>query len=232
MAEPTLRQPAFVLHRRPYRETSAIIELLTRDHGRIAAVARAVRRARRPQAVEPFASLEVAWRGRGRLMTLTACETTSRFALSGRPLFAGMYLNELLTRCLAPEEAVTPLFAAYGDTLARLAAGCDLEPVLRAFEKRLLRELGYGLAFDFELGSGAAIESECRYEFVNGEGFRVADGGGAATYSGAALLAIAADRYDAPDVRRAAKTILRTALKAHVGDQPLTSRELFRAAGR
>ena len=233
MAEPTLRQPAFVLHRRPYRETSAIIELITRDHGRVAAVARSARRARRQEAVAPFACLEVAWRGRGRLVTLTGAEATRRFALAGRPLFAGMYLNELLTRCLPPEEPAAPLFAAYGDTLARLAAGDDLEPALRTFERRLLRELGYELVFAFEHASGAAIEPDGRYELVNGEGFRAAPAGTAAkTHRGAVLIAIAGDRYEAPEVRRAAKSILRTALRAHIGHRPLLSRELFRGAAR
>ena len=231
MAEPTLRQPAYVLHRRPYRETSAIIELLTRDHGRVAAVARAARRARRPQPAEPFAALEVAWRGRGRLVTLTACETTRRFALTGRPLFAGLYLNELLTRALPPEEAVTSLFEAYAETLARLVAEGDLEPALRTFEKRLLRELGYELAFDSELVSGAPIAAEGSYELVGGEGFRAA-AVGAGTYRGEVLQAIAQDRYREREVRRAAKAILRAALRAHVGERPLRSRELFRAAAQ
>ena len=232
MAEPILRQPAYVLHRRPYRETSAILELLTRDHGRVAAVARAARRARRPQLAEPFATLEVAWRGRGRLVTLTACETTRRFALTGRPLFAGLYLNELLTRALQPEEAVTALFAAYGETLTRLAAEADLEPALRTFEKRLLRELGYELAFDREWASGAPIAAEGTYELVGAEGFRATAADGVATYRGAVLRAIAQDHYREWEVRRAAKVILRKALRAHVGERPLQSRELFRAAAR
>lgn len=230
MAATVLRQPAWVLHRRPYRETSAIVDLLTARHGRIAAVARGTRRARRPQVVEPFARLEVGWRGAGRLRTLTACEAAPRLALAGRRLFAGMYLNELLMRALPHEECVAALFEAYEAALGRLQADEALEPALRSFEKRLLRELGYELAFDAELATGAPIEHDRAYEFVGGEGFRAASPDATGTYSGAVLRAIAADAYDAPDVRRAAKAILRRALRAHVGERPLASRELFRPA--
>ena len=229
VAASVLRQPAWVLHRRPYRETSAIVDLLTAGHGRIAAVARGTRRARRPQAVEPFARLEVGWHGAGRLRTLTACEAAPRLALAGRRLFAGMYLNELLMRALPHEEAVAPVFDAYEAALSGLQAGAALEPALRSFEKRLLRELGYELAFDAELATGAPIEDDRAYEFVGGEGFRAAPPAASGTYSGAVLRAIAADAYDAPEVRRAAKGILRRALGVHVGERPLASRELFRA---
>lgn len=227
-----LRQPAYALHRRPYRETSALVELFTADHGRVAAVARGARRARRPQPVEPFARLEVAWRGAGRLLTLTACESGRRLALAGRWLFAGMYLNELLMRALPHEESAAALFAAYEIALGQLEAGGALEPTLRAFEKRLLRELGYELAFDAEVTTGAPIEAGRAYEFVRGEGFRAAPPSAVNAYPGTILKAIAADAYGAPETLKAAKAILRQALRAHLGERPMASRELFRSTGR
>ncbi len=227
MTAPAERQPAYVLHRRAYRETSSIVDFLSMEHGRVAGVARGTRGGRaRP--VEPFTRLEVGWRGKGRMVTVTACETVHRWRLDGRRLFAGMYLNELMMRALPPEEEVADLFRVYEAALAALEAGEDLEPTLRVFEKCLLREIGYGLTFDIDATDGGALREDQVYEFVDGEGFHAVAAGTPGAWRGAVLKGIADDRYDAPGVRRAAKAILRRALKPHLGDRPLASRELFR----
>ena len=229
MTVTVLGQPAYLLHARAYRETSAIVELLTLEHGRVAGVARGVRGGRRPQPIEAFCLMEIGWRGRGSLVTVTGREAVQRWHLAGRALFAGMYVNELLVRSLRPAEAVPNLFRAYQVTLGRLASEDDLEPPLRVFEKRLLFELGYGPTFDSESVSGAAVVDDRAYVFAEDEGFRVA---GAATeedtFPGRVLKDIARDRYEAMDVRRAAKIILRRALRPHLGPRPLAARELFR----
>ena len=229
MTAPAQRQPAYVLHRRAYRETSSIVDFLTLAHGRVAAVAAGTRGGgRRVRLVEPFSRLEVAWRGRGRLVTVTACETVHRWRLAGRRLFAGLYLNELMMRALPLEESVAELFRVYEAALAALESEEDLEPTLRVFEKCLLREIGYGLTFDIEAAEGAAVRDDGVYEFVEGEGFLPARAGMSGTWPGGVLKAIAHDRYDEDEVRRAAKAILRRALKPHLGDRPLAARELFR----
>lgn len=227
MTAPAQGQPAYVLHRRAYRETSSIVEFLTAEYGRVAAVARGTRGSRaRP--VEPFSRLEVGWRGKGRLVTVTSCEAVHRWRLDGRRLFAAMYLNELTMRALPPEEAVAELFRVYEAALAALETDEDIEPTLRVFEKCLLREMGYGLTFDVDAADGGAVHDDGVYEFVDGEGFHEVAAGTHGAWRGAVLKEIAHDRYDAPGVRRAAKAILRRALKPHLGDRPLASRELFR----
>lgn len=227
MTAPAERQPAYVLHRRAYRETSSIVDFLSMEHGRVAAVARGTRGSRgRP--VEPFTRLEVGWRGKGRMVTVTACETVHRWRLDGRRLFAGMYLNELMMRALPPEETVGELFRVYEAALAALEADDDIEPILRVFEKCLLREIGYGLTFDVDAADGGAVLDDRMYEFVDGAGFHAVAAGTPGGWRGGVLKGIAEDRYDAPGVRRAAKAILRRALKPHLGDRPLASRELFR----
>ena len=223
-----LRQPSYLLHARAYRETSAIIELLTLEHGRVAGVARGVRGGRRPQPIEAFRLMEIGWRGSGSLVTVTGREVARRWHLAGRALFAGMYVNELLIRSLRPAEAVPNLFWAYQVTLGRLASEADLEPPLRVFEKRLLFELGYGPTFDVESVSGEAVADDRTYIFAEGEGFRVAGTATENAFPGRVLKDIARDRYEATDVRRAAKIILRRALKPHLGPRPLAARELFR----
>lgn len=228
MTVTVLRQPACLLHARAYRETSAIVELLTAEHGRVAGVVRGVRGGRRPQPIESFCLLEIGWRGRGSLVTVTAREVVHRWHLTGRALFAGMYVNELLVRSLRPAEAVPNLFRAYQVALERLASEVDLEPPLRIFEKRLLFELGYAPTFDVESVSGEAMVDDRAYVFAEEEGFRVAGTAHRDTFPGRVLKEIAHDRYQATDVRRAAKIILRRALRPHLGPRPLAYRELFR----
>ena len=228
MTVAVLRQPAYLLHARAYRETSAIVELLTPEHGRVAGVARGVRGGRRPQPIESFCLLEIGWRGRGSLVTVTAREVVRRWRLTGRALFAGMYVNELLVRSLRPAEAAPNLFQAYEITLQRLTSEPDLEPPLRVFEKRLLFELGYAPTFDIESVSGEAVVDDRAYVFAEGEGFRVAGAANEHSFPGRVLKEIARDRFEATDVRRAAKIILRRALRPHLGPRPLAARDLFR----
>ena len=223
MIQPVQRQPAYVLHRRAYKETSAILELLTLEHGRIAGVVRGPR----ARSIEPFSRLEVAWRGRGQLVTITAYEVAHQWRLSGRFLFSGLYLNELLMRTLKPEEPVTDLFKVYEESLGRLDVQHEMESTLRVFEKCLLRELGYELAFDEEAVTGEEIKVDGHYEYCVGAGFQVVCTGTPGSYAGSTLQAIAMDRYDTEAVRQAAKVILRQALKPLLGDRPMATRELF-----
>ena len=253
MLPATQRQPAYVLHRRAYRESSVIVELLTRDHGRVGGVARGVKSGRRgAHAVEPFAQVAVCWRGRGELVNVLRCEAQESARLRGDALFAGLYVNELLVKTLGREEPAAELFEHYGDALRRLGAETELEPILRAFERRLLIELGYGLTFDRDVRSGAPIAAEKTYGVVVGEGFQEAAEGtrkarerfqahvsapraipnGAAAsllLTGGQIAAMDAGDYRDAAVRRVAKRIFRHALEVRLGGRRLTTRSLFRA---
>ena len=231
MIRPELGQPAYVLHRRPYKETSSIVEMLTLEYGRIAGVARGARSARRLDPVEPFSRIEVGWRGRGQLVTITSRESVHQWRLSARFLFAGMYLNELLIRTLRHEEPVVDLFRAYEEALGRLATEHDLEATLRVFEKRLLRELGYELSFEVDISTGKDLKEDDEYELVRGEGFQPALKSASITFGGSVLRRISQDQYADEKVRRAAKFLLRQALRPHIGDKPIAARELFRRGG-
>jgi DNA repair protein RecO (recombination protein O) len=230
-------EAAFVLHTRPWRETSVLAELFTAEHGRIGAVARGVRRGRRGGAspLRPFVALRCLWRGRGELRTLTTVEPERPFVLVGDALFAGLYLNELLVRLLQREDAHPELFLAYARAVAALSGPAPpLEPVLRRFEFGLLEELGYGFPLDVD-ATGRPVRADARYRFeaeaglVPGEG--VEEGGlPARGFPGAALLALAAGDLEDPETRRVAKRLARQALAPHLGDRPLHARALF--AGR
>ena len=224
-------QPAYVLHRRAFRETSAIVELLTRDFGRVAAVVRGVKGGGRPRmSVEPFTRTEVAWRGRGQMVTVIGSEAVQATHLTGDALFAGLYVNELLIKTLQPQEPVESVFRYYGTTLTALAGDDDLEPALRRFEKGLLDELGYGLVFDVDVKTGLPIEAHKTYRAVDGEGFHETGSGDAeheATLTGAEITAIANGDFTGHRARAGAKLVLRHALRQRLGGKRLNTRQLF-----
>jgi len=222
-------EPAYVLHARAYRETSSIIDLLTLRHGRVSVVARGVRRSRKTGQPHPFGRLTIGCSGRGQLLTLTGFDSLSHRWLTGDALYAGLYLNELLLRLLRDEDPHPRLFEGYERTLDGLMAG-DAEPVLRLFERLVLKECGYEVTFGFDAESGDAIEAGSSYRFVPDVGFRAVgeDVDDRLVFAGSTLLAIAADDYADVAVRRAAKQIMRRALAPHLGDKPIGSRALYR----
>jgi DNA repair protein RecO (recombination protein O) len=222
-------EPAYLLHLRPYRETSALVELLTERHGCLAAVARGVRGGRRQRIPVPFVRLRVGLAGRAALLTLTTLENDRVRMLEGRALFSGLYLNELVLRLVRHDDVHPGLFGGYETALAALEAGTDVEAALRRFEKLLLRECGYEVAFDVDAETGEGLDPERVYRYVPDHGFAPCEetADERRTFHGATLLAVGADDYRDASVRRVAKRILRRALAPHLGDHPLESRALF-----
>ncbi len=222
-----------MLHRRPYRESSLLVDLFAREHGVLRAVARGIRGGK-PQALQPFVALEVAWTGSGALKTLTQIEVSAPAMplLTGRALYLGLYVNELLVRLLPEYDPHPALHARYQQLLRELTGSGDAEPLLRRFELALLADLGYGLALDRDGHTGLRIEPDVDYVFVAGTGLvrRGVVGGDTARHRlpGSHLLAMAAEDYTDSGVRQCAKELLRAALADHLGDRPLRSRELFR----
>ena len=154
-------QPAFVLHRRAYRESSLLVELLTRDAGRIGVVARGARRRRGSTPLEPFAELLVRWGGRGELGQLHAAERAGRSpGLAGAALYSGFYLNELLVRLLRRHDPHPEIYTGYAATLDALAttSADGVEALLRLFECRLLDACGYGMELCVEVDNGPSAD--------------------------------------------------------------------------
>lgn len=238
--------PAYVLHSRKYRDSSLIVELLTRDEGRISAVVRGARskRGRKGGAWQPFAPLLVSFLGRGELRTVKHAEfLPTAFYLTGENLLLGLYVNELLVRVLGKFETVPAVFEEYQRLLAELNSSIgltatvepDTEPrkqaALRHFELRLLDELGYGISFTSEAGGGAEVVPGRWYQFVVNQGFYVMGAGDIEPdvgYLGEHLLAIAARQFDAGPVELAAKKITRLVFAGLLGGKPLKARELFK----
>ncbi len=225
-------QPAFVLHRRPYRETSLLVELFTQDYGRVAVVARGIRKARSRSAalLQPFMPLLVSWYGRGELHGLSQVEANGYLrALFGKNLRCGFYLNELLMRLLPKHDPHARLFATYRQTLEDLK-GEACEKTLRLFEKKLLMELGYGLPLQEE----QRFKDEENYRYNAEQGFlpcssvtpKSAIPGRSGVFSGKALNALLTENFEDSLCLQEVKKLMRYILATLLGS-PLESRSLF-----
>ncbi|MDR0212147.1 MAG: DNA repair protein RecO [Pseudomonas putida] len=219
-------QPAYVLHSRAYKETSALVDFLT-PQGRVRAVLRRAR-GKGGSLVRPFVELEVELRGRGELKNVGRLDSVGIGGwLHGDALFSGLYLNELLMRLLPAEAPHPALFEHYTLTLQALAAGRPLEPLLRAFEWRLLDELGYAFALTHDINDDP-IDTQGLYRLQVDAGLERVYLAQPGLFTGAELLALAEADWEAPGALLAAKRLMRQALAVHLGAKPLVSRELFR----
>jgi DNA repair protein RecO (recombination protein O) len=230
------REPAYVLHGRPYRETSLLLEVFARDHGRIGLVARGARGSRSSwkNLLQPFRPLLLSWNMRGELGTLTAADQVAATpATSGAALFCGFYVNELLMRVLHRSDPHAELFEAYRSVLAELASGAEPEPALRVFEKHLLDALGFGLQLEHECDTGDAVVPAAWYAWVPERGMvrrepqsiedAAVDG---RLVSGAALLALQSNHVAEAHMGEL-KHLMRRVLRHYIGDKPLVSQSLF-----
>ena len=228
-----LLEPAYLLHHRPWSDTSRILELMTRSHGRVTMFARG---ARRPGSawrgvLQPFVPLLVSWMGRADGGTLTGAEIGGVLRpLPPAQLMSGFYLNELLLRLLPREDRHDRLFDAYTDAIHGLAGATDHRP-LRIFELILLEELGYGLELGRDAMSGEPLEPDRYYHFQPGRGvLAVRDAAGEPdALKGCDVLAVSGGKFDQPAVLAAARQILRAAIGHCLEGRGLHSREVMLA---
>ncbi len=225
-------QAAYVLHTHAFRETSLIVEAFTRDHGRIALVARGARRPRSAMRglLMAFRPLELGWFGQGEMRTLAKVEWIGgQPLLQAQALLLGYYMNELLLKLLPREDAHPALFQAYADAVHALALGEPGQASLRRFEKMLLKELGYGLTLDREAESGRPVDPQKRYAYVleRGPVLLGAEMNADEAFSGRALLAIAQDDFSEAETLAQCKQLMRMLIHHYLGGQRLSSRRVF-----
>ena len=179
---------AFILHSRPYKETSAQMDVLT-PAGRLRAVLRGAR-GKLGSVARPFSALEIELRGRGELKTISRIEPAGEFNfLQGQALFCAMYLNELLVRLLPLNDPQPILFEHYMLSVQGLAQGVALEPLLRTFEWRLLEQLGYGFSFEVDV-HGQALNAQMLYRLLPENGFEAVTLMQSGVFLGADILAL------------------------------------------
>lgn len=239
-------QPAYVLHRTPFQNTSFIVDFFTVDYGRVRAVAKGARgaKSRSRSILQPFQPLLISLSGRSDLKTLTGVEPMHEaLRLEATRLFSGLYVNELLARLLQDHEEHRALFGFYQDTLVSLQGISRIDSVLRHFELSLLSELGYGLNLETECDLQHEISAIEYYRFDAQRGFSLVSRAssseqnragshdhahhGEALYPGSAIIALREADFDASENAKFAKHILRRALAEHLGTKPLSSRSLF-----
>lgn len=228
-------EAAYVLHHRAYSETSLILEVFTRHHGRLGLIAKGARRSSSPLRglLAPFQPLLLSFSGKGELALVTGAEPDGfSHPLAGERLYCGFYLNELMMRLTVRHDAHERLFDVYRATLTDLVAGGDASPVLRIFEKNLLSEAGYGLMLDHEAANGPVLEPGRLYDYQPESGptaFKGAPLKGVRVHGGT-LLALAREHFEDATTLREARALLRACLARHLGDRPLESRRLLQAA--
>jgi DNA repair protein RecO (recombination protein O) len=236
MAKRVQQEPGYVLHHRPFRDSSQILDLLTRDHGRIAVVARGSRggKSRLAGVLRPFLPLRVSWVAKSDLGTLTGAEAAGRPAgLRGDALLSAYYVNELMLNFLHRDDPQPEVFALYAQTVSELNRREDVAPALREFEMEFLGLLGYAINLDHEGGAHTSIEAGRHYDYRVEQGpVPVQRSEGPLVFDGETLQSIAARRFDDPAVLRAANRLLRAVITYHLGGKELQSRKVLRDVHR
>jgi DNA repair protein RecO (recombination protein O) len=232
-----LDEPGFVLHSIPYKETSLILDVFTRSHGRLALIAKGAKRPHsslRP-VLQRFVPLLISWSGKSELRTLTKSEWVGGSpTLVGDALLCGFYLNELLVKFLAREDAYESLYDHYAQTVFALSqiteSGAGIEQTLRPFELALLRETGYAAALDYCVETQARPIPDGRYVYQPEKGIRpwqVDDPGHWPVLTGTALGAMAQGDFSDNDTLSQSKQLMRFLLGIHLQDQALTTRQIL-----
>lgn len=229
------QQPGWVIHRRPWRESSLLVEFFARESGRVGLVARAARSRRSAWRglVEPFIPLQASWSRRGEMGTLTGLDQAGpAHTLRGRALWCGLYVNELLLRLLERDDPHPEVHDACGRVLAGLAD--DRQPqslLLRRFELALLTGMGVAPDFALDAASGEPIEAEGLYHLEPEVGFMAADRPGAGVYRGTVVQAAGRGFTSERDIARGMRELMRSLIDHQLDGRPLASRRLLAGQG-
>jgi len=223
--------PAFILHQRVFRESSFLLDIFSRDHGRISLVAKGVRKQKRSQAglLQIYQPLLLSWQGRRDLQTLTAVEPNGpAYLLRAESALCGLYINELMMKLLPLGESESNLYIDYQKALFGLQEALQNEITLRLFEKQLLSHLGYGLVLDQDVETGEPIDDGKDYYYVADEGLYCWQTGQQRNrISGRSLQHLVTEQdFDEKSLNEI-KQLMRMVIHFYLGDKPLRSRELF-----
>ena len=229
-----LLNPCYILHQRSYRETSLILDLFSRNYGKVVVVARGVKRKKSRSAalLQLHQRLNISWNMRGEMGTLTGVESDGlQFDISGRWLFTAFYIDELLVRLLHKHEDHPELFDAYDRALSRLDQQEAEFSTVRAFEVQLLQSLGYGLVLDHDVDTGRGIDPGQEYYYVLDHGPVITPPAHAdyVRISGRALVSLHLGDYQDDSLMCESKLLMQKVLQTYLGHKPLRSRELYQA---
>lgn len=218
-------QAAFLLHRREYQNSSLILELFTRDYGRVSVLARGARKRRDVSHFQIANRLQLGWSGRSELKVLTTIESRS-LEVPESCLIAVFYLNELLMYLLPKQDTYPDLFELYQLTLLQISPG-SLEPLLRCFEYEMLNSLGLMPSLLVESVTGKPIEMGCHYHWDQQSGLRQAANPDSSSYSAEQLIAIQQADYALSSTLRGAKQLMRSIIDFNLQGRALQSRLIY-----
>ena len=228
-------QLGYVLHTVPYRETSLLVDLFTKQYGRIRCVAKGFRKPSKKgltRALFPYTEYRFNWQGRGDLKTLTQAETVQApIFLRDECLFTGLYINELFYRLLHEHDPHEFLFEKYQQFLIQLESGIPDELKLRLLEVCVLQELGYGLAIESTADKGLPLNKDRFYSYIPDQGLIEAKSQehvGPHTYLGSDLICLSEGEFEKTSAIKTAKRLLRAVIDFYLDGRKLNSRDLYR----
>ncbi len=228
-------EPAYLIHQRPYSETSQIVNLFSRHYGRIDVVAKG---SKRPKSkfksfLQPFSPILVSWSGRSQLKTLRNVDINSDKQLNApsKHLMSAFYLNELILSFLTTADPHPELFDVYSLAIEKLSYENSSEAILRDFELNLLTEIGYAINFQTEAMSLKKIDPNLSYRFFVEEGFisSITASNRDALIKGSVLKAIDNRDFSNPEILKVAKRIARQSIRHHLSGKELNTRKVVKS---
>lgn len=231
-----ISQQGYILHARPYRETSLLLEVFTPEFGRVGLVARGVRgkKSKSHGIIQPLVPLLLSWCGKGELYTLVSAESRTEFPQKqGRMLMSCLYVNEILLRLLHRNDAHPDLYIAYEHFLTELNKDNE-EVMLRIFEKKLLNDIGYGLILNLDADTGNPINPDKSYQYIPEHGPVETNSTrlSGMTIPGESLLSLYNESFENKDDLKNAKKLLREIMDIQLGSKPLHSRLMYQSLAK
>lgn len=219
----------YVLHRRPFRESSLLLEIFSREHGRLPVVHRGVRKLKRGgNAIQPFQPFLLSWSGRGEIVTAGRYETVGPAVLTENTAYlCGFYMNELLQHLLHRHEPHPELFAAYDCCLRAIGGGKDNEQELRYFELSLLNALGYGPILQHD-ADGKPLLVDKKYYYSPEQGPLVSENESTCVISGGTMQQLVRRASLDKTALQESKNLMRLLLRHHMEGKWLASQELYK----
>lgn len=225
------QQPVYILHRKSYRESSLLVEIFSKEYGRLTLIAKGCRR-KKSQIRGLFLSFKpllVSWTGKGELPILTAIEQTGFCPhLPSEYISCGYYINELILKLLHRHDAHELLYDKYHESISRLMEGENPATILRIFEKQLLQEIGFGLVLDHDVDTGEIITANMNYQYYPQKGPVAVDSNMQNAISGTTLVALRDEKFKTHEERLQAQRLTRTLIDIQLGGRELRSRRVIR----
>tara|TARA_Y100001936_G_scaffold31779_1_gene29817 strand:- start:2527 stop:3273 length:747 start_codon:yes stop_codon:yes gene_type:complete len=226
-----LKQPTWILHQRPYRDTSCIIDIFTRDLGRVSIIAKGGRspKSKFRGLLRPFFPMKLSWYSGKNLGNLVDIDVIGKpYNLIGDSLLSAYYLNELILKFLVKDDPQVEIFDLYSRTISDLIESVNIAPVLRKFEIEFLKLIGYGLNLEFESGTELPVRSHFFYEYKPEIGLVISDKkNDHCVFNGADIKAINQGDFQEKKTIKSANRLLKSIINFHLDGRRLKTRRVL-----